>query len=385
VMHLEHKAGEVLEVDFAGKTLSYVDVNSGEIITCQVFLAVFPFSGYSYVEAIPSQKQEDFIECKARALEFFGGVSTIIRPDNLKSAVEKPHRYAPKINELLTQLEVYYQCAIDPTRVAKPRDKAQVERSVNLIYQRVYAPLRNQTFYSLSSLNEAINKQNEIHLNEPFSKQSGCRRTLFEEQEKPQLKSLPREKFSIKYTASAKVARNYHITLGEDYNHYSVPYQWIGKQVTVVYTEQDVEIYYSHQRIAFHKRTRKRNAYTTVKAHMPPHHSHYQNMLAWDAEYFLQHADKIGEAVEKVIMNVLKSRPFPEQSYKACLGILRLANQFTNERLLQACQFALRGGPISYHRIHDILLRSLDKPIENTIKNNPIPNHENIRGANHYQ
>lgn len=221
VMRLEHKAAEKMMVDFAGKQRWYIDLETGEKIDCQVFVATLPFSGYCYVEAVYSQNRADFLGAIAAALAYFGGVPACGLSDNLKSAVKTPDRYEPRINDLLEQLSLRYNFTFMATRVAKPRDKASVERDVQLVYQRVCAPLRDQTFHSLAQINQAILQRLDIHHTLPFqNRSSGCRKPIFETIEQPLLRPLPASPFELKFTASHKVQRNYHVQLGCD-KHYS--------------------------------------------------------------------------------------------------------------------------------------------------------------------
>ena len=153
---LEHKPAEKLYVDFAGKKLSYVDRETGEVIWCPVFVACLPYSDYAFVMAVRSQGIEDFLYALACCLSFFGGVPMILIPDNLKSAIIKASRYDPDINRALEDFCNHYNMAILPARVAHPKDKALVENQVKLVYSRIYAKLRNHKFFDLFSMNKAI-------------------------------------------------------------------------------------------------------------------------------------------------------------------------------------------------------------------------------------
>ncbi|MCY7329238.1 MAG: IS21 family transposase, partial [Saprospiraceae bacterium] len=334
VMHFEHKAGERLMIDFAGKKLHYVDPESGEQIACEVFLAVLPFSGYCYVEAVHSQRLEDFLGAIANAFVYLNGVTQAALIDNLKSGVIKPDRYEPKLTELLEQLSAHYNCTFMATRVYKPRDKASVERHVQIVYQRVYAPLRNETFTSLRGLNSAITERLAAHHALPFQqRRDECRRSLFDSQERQTLLPLPATAFEVKHSANYKVQQNYHVQLGRDRHFYSVPHEHIGKHVQVIYTRNTVEIYDQHRRIAFHQRDRRANAYSTVAEHMPPNHQHHATIKGYSAQYFLQRAVRTGPACVEVATRILEAKIFQQQTYLSCLGLLRLADKYAHERL----------------------------------------------------
>jgi len=385
VMHFEHKAGERVMIDFAGKQLYYVDLETGEQVGCQVFVAVLPYSGYCYVEAVPSQKLEDFLGAIAATFAYFDGVPQAGLIDNLKSGVIKPDRYEPVFTDLLEQLSAHYSCTFMATRIVKPRDKAMVERYVQIVYQRVYAPLRHETFTSIEALNAAIRKRLTAHHALAFQQnRQECRQALFDADERPVLRPLPATPFELKYSAMYKVQRNYHVQLGRDRHFYSVPFEHIGKSVQVIYTRHTVEIYNGHNRIAFHKRDRRPNGYTTIAEHRPPNHQHYAQIKGYTAEFFLQQARKIGPACTSVTEFILDAKIFQEQTYNSCLGLLRLAKKYTDDRLERACRRALRVQKPTYTMVNNILYHNLDElervpDPKNQISQTPI-NHPNLRG-----
>lgn len=390
VMHFEHKAAERVMIDFAGKKLYYVDVETGEQVGCEVFVAVLPYSGYCYVEAVPSQKMEDFLGAIAATFAYFGGVPQAALIDNLKSGVVKPDRYEPSFTDLLEQLSAHYSCTFMATRVVKPRDKAMVERYVQIVYQRVHAPLRNETFTTLEALNMAIRQRLTLHHALAFQQKSDqCRQSLFDADEQPLLRPLPPTPFEIKYSAQYKVQRNYHVQLGRDRHFYSVPFEHIGKSVQVIYTRHTVEIYDGHTRIAFHKRDRRPNGYTTIAEHRPPNHQHYAQIKGYTAEYFMGQARKIGPACTAVTELILDAKIFREQTYNSCLGLLRLAKKFSDERLERACQRALRAQKPTYMMVNNILCHNLDEQEKSPDPKNQISqtpaNHPNLRGPDAFQ
>jgi transposase len=203
------KAGDKLYVDFAGKKLEVVDPSSGEISLVEVFVAVLGASQYAYVEAIRSQTKADFLRATENALHFFGGVPQAIVPDNLKAAVTKASKYEPLLNQTYEEFAHHYGTVILPARSRKPQDKALVERTVTLVYQRIYARLRNEVFLSLRSLNEAI-KERLPYLNEAcFQGRNDSRADLFAELDQPVLRSLPLHRYEWKYYKVATVLKNY--------------------------------------------------------------------------------------------------------------------------------------------------------------------------------
>lgn len=383
-MHFEHNPGEFLQVDFAGSSLTYVDRDTGEIITCPVLVCVLPYSGKMYVEALPKASSEHLFASLGRCMTFLGGVPRNILCDNLKQVVTKSNRYEPTLSELAQQWALHYGTNFTTARVGKPKDKPSVEKGVDLAYKRIYAPLRNEELHSLSELNYRIAGQLDKHNQSTFQKRSFSREDRFIEQERPSLKSLPTEPFAIKHVTQAKVQKNYHVILGEDWHQYSVPYEHIGKQVKIIYDSSEVEIYLGMQRIAVHKRSFRRYGYTTFPEHMPGEHRQYMEMRGWDADYFTNKARQIGEHTEWVITKVLSSKTFPEQTYNACLGILGYAKKYSSERLEAACKRAYGSAVVNYRIIGNILKNNLDRQNEAQLEIR-LPEHDNIRGATCYQ
>jgi transposase len=384
-MHFEHSPAELMEFDFAGDAISYIDLQTGEIVKCVVLVCRLPCSGYTYIEALPSQQRAYLIAALGRALQYFGGVPYMVRTDNMKQIVKKANRYEPSFDELAQQWSVHYNTTLTATRVAKPRDKAGVESSVNTAYYRIYAPLRNQNFYSLPELNKAIFEKTDKLNHGNFQGRDYSRYDKFISIEKPLLRPLPQHPFVSKTSRMAKVAKNYHVMLGEDKHFYSVPYQYIGKHLNLVYDTENVEIYLHLQRLASHKRDYRSNGYTTLAEHMPTNHRHYLEQRGWDEEYFLNRAALIGENTRLAIAEVLKQKSFKEQTYRSCIGIIRLADKYGKLRLEATCTRALsHKGKVTYGTLSSILEKHLDKqPLQASLKFN-LPKHENVRGSGTY-
>jgi transposase len=282
-------------------------------------------------------------------------------------------------------LAAHYGTTAITARVRKPRDKSNVEKGVDLTYKRVYAPLRDITFYSLEELNASIRKQLQDHNNRSFQRKDFSRSQLFEE-EKPLLKELPNTRYEMKKVTWGKVQKNYHVIVGEDYHQYSVPFTLIGKRLKIVYTADMVEVYDEHTRVALHNRSRKNHGYTTTAEHMPPHHRHEAARKGWNAEYFETQAGTIGASTQAVVKRILASKSFYEQTYNSCLGVLRLGKQYGEDRLEAACTRALASPIINYGTIAGILKNNLDK--QKTLFDSPtsaIPEHTNLRGPSAYQ
>src|SRR5512145_317445 len=233
-LHIEQHPGDKMYIDFTGSKLSVVDVLTGEIKEVEVFVSVLGYSGLTYVKACASQKKEDFLPCIVSALEYYGGVPKVLVPDNLKSAVDKASKYEPKVNKDLLDLGNHYGLAIMPARSRKPTDKAWVERMVAIVYNRIFAPLRNQIFTNLQELNTAIAEQLEIHNSLSLQKRKENRWELFEQGEKVFLQAMPQQRYELKEYQQSKVMKNCHVQLHKDRHYYSVPYKHIGKMAIIL-------------------------------------------------------------------------------------------------------------------------------------------------------
>jgi len=383
-MHLEHRPGEYLQIDFAGKELEYVDKSSGEVINCPVLVCTLPYSNFTYVEALATARQEELFAALNRCLNYLGGVPKNILSDNMKQYVKKNDRYEFTFQELANQWSVHYNTNLDATRPRKPKDKPSVENHVYVSYLRIHAKIRRQEFYSLGELNREIQKYLEELNNMGFQKLSGSRHEKFLNHEKHHLLPLPNEEFAVKRITNAKVQMNYHVVLGEDRHQYSVPYQYIGRQTKIIYDHQNVEIFIGMERVAAHPRSYRRNYYTTNSEHMPEKHLRYQQTRGWDADYFLQMASKIGPCSREYFKKVLDSKDFVEQTYRACLGLKSLYEKYNRERFEAACKRALKGVKFNYGTIKNILENELDKEQDIQLSLFRTPEHGNIRGPGLY-
>nr|WP_319397619.1 IS21 family transposase [uncultured Carboxylicivirga sp.] len=379
-MVLHHEPGEKLFVDFAGKRLSYIDPNTGEIIECQVFVACLPYSDYAFCMAVPSQRIDDFIYALTCCLNNLGGVPKVLVPDNLKSAVIKANKYEPTINQALEDFANHYNMAVVPARARKPKDKALVENQVKLIYNRVYARIRNQQFFSLSDLNVAIQEYTIKHNQTRMQKRDYCREEHFLSNEKHLLQELPSKPFEIKYYKQYKLAQNNHIYMGEDKHYYSAPYQYIGQNLKVIYTRSMVRIFHGYNLIAVHKRELGTGTYTTNKEHLCSTHQHYLNR---SPEYYKNKAENLSKTLGKLVELVFSQNKYPEQLYKSCDGLFSLFKSTPLETFDKACQMAIDYQNYSYGFVLNIIKNKMTEATQDHSDKN-LPEHNNIRGKEYY-
>ena len=379
-MHIEHKVGDKMYVDYAGVTLPYVDTDTGEIKNAQVFVAILGWSQYAYVEAMRNQTFEEFIAACENALRYFKGVPLAIVPDNLKSAVIKASNYEPTVNENFKAFADHYGITVLPARSRKPQDKALVENMVKLSYQQIYTNIPENEIMPLNELNKAVWHHLTV-FNDALFTNKECSRTDQWIMELSALHPLPETGYEIQTIKQVTVTKFAHVYLNEDQHHYSVPYELIGKKLKIKYSRSQVDLYDQYELVASHKRIRSRGNYTTDPSHMPPQHRY---VTEWSPSFFMEKAKAIDPVVEYYISQVLAKKHHPEQAYKSCMGILSFAKRVGNIRLIKACKRANEIGYYNYKIIDEILKNNLDK-YDDDPEPALMPAHDNIRGGNYYQ
>ena len=379
-MRQTHVAGEKLFIDYAGQTVAIIDAATGEITRAQIFVATLGASNYTYACATARQTTADWIGAQVQALEFFGGVPRLIVPDQTRSLVKNPERYDPQPNRLYDEFAAHYGCALLPARPAHPRDKPKVENAVLVVERWILARLRNRRFFSLIELNQAIALL-LVDLNQrAFKKLPGCRRSAFDLLDAPALQPLPATRFEFFKWKSAKVNIDYHVEF--DGHYYSVPHALVRTTVELRVTANLVECFSSNQRVACHPLSHQRGRHTTTPEHMPASHRAH---LEWTPQKLIDWGLRIGVSTAAVVTWQLEHRPHPEQGYRACLGMQRLAREYTPARLEAACTRALAIRSPNLKSVTSILKRGLDRQHSlPTITSSALPVHENIRGPDYF-
>ena len=379
-MHINRKPGEIMEVDWAGQTAKLIDTDTGEEIDAYVFVAALPYSGYAYVEAFLSQKQDAWIAAHVNAYGFFGGVTRILVPDNLKTGVVKNTKVETVLNKTYQELAEHYGTAIIPARIRAPKDKPTVEGAVGNISTFILAAIRSQRFFSLREMNAVIREKLHAFNHKPFQKKEGSRASVFAE-ERTFLLPLPKNAFELATWKIATVQYNYHVSV--DAQFYSVPYEYIKRKVDVRLTRNVVEIIFEGIRVCSHVRLHGRQGqYSTQEAHMPPNHQQYTQ---WNGDRFRKWAAKIGENATVIVEAILTGYKVEQQGYRACMALLKMADTYTPERLETACGRALSYTPRpSYKAIQAILKSGQDKISEkSSAPSDPSP-FGFTRGADYY-
>jgi transposase len=380
VLRQDHVPGEKVFVDYAGQTVPVIDRETGEVREAQIFVGVLGASNFTYAEATWSQQLPEWIGSHVRMLEYFGGVPRLIVPDNLKAGVRHPCYYEPDLNPTYHELAVHYATAVLPTRTAKPRDKAKAEAGVLLVERWILARLRKHTFFSLSDLNREIHRLLDWLNDRPFQKLDGSRRSLFESIERTALQPLPAQRYEFAIWKKARANVDYHIEVEGHY--YSVPHTLTGEQLEARITTGAVEVLHSGRRVAAHRRSHRKGGFTTDPGHRPKSH---QKHLEWTPSRIIAWAEKTGPRTGHLARAILESKPHPEQGYRACLGLMRLGNSYSPERLEAACDRALRIRSHSFRSVKSILQNGLDRiPLEEQAQLDLPQDHEHVRGGAYY-
>ena len=382
-MHIPRKPGEQIEVDWAGDPAHIIDPDTGEITDAWLFVGVLTYSQYAFVMAFINERTDNWIKAHTKMFEFFGGVTPILTPDNCTTAVNhsKSDWYTTELNTTYHEMAEHYNLAIIPARVRKPKDKPNAEGSVGHISTWITAALRNEQFFSLAELNVAIREKLRTYNANKFQKKDCSRLSLFLGEEQPLLAPLPATPFEVAEWKIATVQFNYHIA--GDKMYYSVPYQYIKNKVDVRITDTTIEIFYKHNRIASHRRLCGRpGMYSTVTEHMPEDHQKY---LEWNGERFRKWATRIGTNTYEVVNAILTSGRVEQQSYRGCMGLLKLADKYSEAKLEAACKKALTyTNTPSFKSIKNLLVTMSNSLEIETIQEETTKKSGITRGARYY-
>jgi transposase len=380
VLRQEHKAGEKMFVDWAGSTIPVYDRHTGIAWQAPLFVATLGASSYTWAEATHDQQMEAWLQAHVHAFEHFGGIPALAIPDNAKTGVTKAHRYDPDLNPTYYNFALHCGFGIVPARPYKPRDKAKVENAVQVAQRWIVAALRHRKFFSLEELNVAIRELLEKLNHRPFRKKDGTRAAAWETIDKPALNPLPMEPFDLSEWSRARVNIDYHVAF--DANLYSVPYNLVHELVEIRSTPTTVEILHKGTRIASHLRSRGRGQVITNDEHRPRSHRAH---LEWTPSRMLHWAETIGPDTARLFERIMNDKPHPEMGYRGCLGIIRLAEKYSAQRVEAASRRALLTGACRYKSVESILKNSLDLAPPSSPPPGSSPSHDNIRGAEYFE
>ncbi len=382
-MRQEHRAGEKTFVDYAGQKPRLVDPATGTVTEVELFVGVLGASNYTYAEATYTQQLPDWLASHQRMFAFFGGVSAAVVCDQLKSGVTLPCRYEPGLQQTYEEFAAHAGTTILPARPKKPRDKAKIEVAVQVAERWILARLRHETFATLAALNARIRELLDDLNRRRMRHYQASRWELFTRLDRPALRPLPATPFVYGLWKLATVNVDYHVEV--EHHYYSVPHALVHAQVDVRVSALTVEIFHRGQRVAAHVRSHIRGQHTTVTAHMPKAHQRHRE---WSPSRLIAWGATVGPQSAALVEAILASRPHPEQGYRSCLGILRLARRDGPGRLEAACARALAVGARSYRHVDAILKHGLDRcPLPEAGAAPPTRPvvHDQVRGSAYYE
>jgi transposase len=328
-------------------------------------------------------EEENWIEAHVNAYAFYGGVTRILIPDNLKTGVDAVTRSETIINKTYQEMAEHYGTAVIPARVKAPNDKPNAEGAVRTVRMWILAAIRNRTFFSLVELNKAIRSKLAEYNERPFQRETFSRRDRYLE-EREFLLPLPKHPFELAIWKKATVAKDYHVKVSDKY--FSAPYEYIGKRVDVRITKNIIEIFYEGLRICSHQKDdRGHGKYVTTEAHMPPSHQKYGE---WNGDRFRRWAKKIGPGTALVIESFLTSAKVEQQSYKTCNALLHLSGKYSPELLEVACTRVISFMPRPSYKAVESVLRSgkglIAQEDSATSSADDVEQYGFIRGAEYY-
>lgn len=385
-MRRVHITGEKVFVDYSGVTLPIYNQRTGEIAHAQVFVAVLGASGYTFVHASLSQKQEDFIQSHVMAYQFFGGTPNVVVPDNLKSAIISNNKNGIVVNESYAALARHYNMRVEPARPYKPKDKAKAEQGVQGIQRYILAHFRHTKIFSIDEANEKIAAILDKYNNKVMKHLQISRTELFLEIEKPQLQPLPANRYVYEQYKVARVNMDYHVTLEK--SHYSVPFKYLKEEVEVRYSTQHVRIYFKNEIIAVHYRTREIGAHITLVEHMPKNHEFIHEI--WNPNRLRSWAKSIGEYSGVFVEDAFEAVAHKPNAYRQIVAVLSLAKKYGSTELELALMYALQKRITRVKSITSILdkklyLQSSANNKHYTTAPTLFNDHENIRGPHTYK
>ena len=380
-MHQRHFAGEKLFVDYAGRTVPIYGVRGEEAFRAHLFVSAMGASGCAYAEATRSESLPDWLASHVRALQFYGACPSIIVPDNPKVGVTKADRYEPELQKSYEEMASHYRAVIIPARPYRPKDKSRVELTVLLVCRWVLARLRHQRFFSLDELNAAIRPLLADLNARAFQRLPGSRRSVFEALDWPAMRALPATPYVFAEWKERTVAFDYHVDI--DRHYYSVPHALVGHSVWARFSASTVEVFFRAERVATHVRSYQRGAHTTLAEHMPKSHRAHAE---WTPKRLIHWGVSIGAHTGAVVEHLLRSKPHPEQGYRACLGLLNLSREYGEGRLEAASALAVRLGSPTRKSVKSILEsgRDLRPAVLTEALALELPAHGNVRGPGYY-
>ena len=336
--------GQEAQIDY-GQMGRWTDPRTGRRHTVNVFAMVLCCSRLLFVRPVVKMDQRAWTECHVAAMEFFGGVPARLVPDNLKTGVDRPDLYDPKINRSYGELAAHYGCLVDPARSRKPRDKAQIERPMPYIRDSFW---RGREFASVEQMQaEAVRWCTEVAGRRSCRPLDGAApAAVFAAVEKDRLAPLPKDPFVLSEWSRCKVGPDIHAKVG--HSLYSVPWKHLGKTLDARSTATMVQLFSAGELIKTHVR-KPRGKQTDLADYPPEKIAFHLRTPAWCR----RQAAGVGPACAALIGGLLEDNAL--YRLRAAQGVLHLAGKHQPGRLEAACAKAAAAGDPSYRTVKGIL------------------------------
>lgn len=381
--HNVYIAGEQWQIDFAGDSLWLTNRKSGDLTKVVVLVCVMPYSELPFLMALPDATTDWFFHGLNKGLEFMGALPKVAKSDNMKQWVAKADRYCPALSDACMEWANHYHIGITACRVRKPRDKGPVESAVNQLYQYVYARIQDEAFYTLDQLNARLWELLWEYVNRSYKGRT--RWQIFIEDEKPNMNPLPLEMHRFRHRKTVKLGSSYHVCVCSERHMYSVPYNYVGKMVTVLWDMESVEVFLGTMRLCTHRRNYEAYGYSTDKNHMPESHKAYERSREYNAAALIERAGFIGQSMRWVVETMLSKTRFPQQAYMHCNAALALAKEYGRDRLEHAClMMKTETSTASLKVLSNILKNNRDLAEQEKDAMTSLASEDDVRGEAHY-
>ena len=379
---IDRKPGEKLYIDWVGDTLKCVlDRETGELQKAYFFLTTLAESSYPYCEASPNMDQFSWNSAHANALQWYGALPMILVPDNTRTAVTHARMWDPKLNRAYLEMAQYYQVAIEPARVRRPKDKGAVEAGVRWIETWLLEWVKDCGYFnSFEELNLAIRERMKVLCDRKYTekwRKEETRKSLFEKRDLPQMRALPAIPFQVYDFRQGTVQNYYHAEYTGFY--YSIPYGLFTQPYTLHAYQRTIHIFVGREQVAVHARRYFGKRYVTNPDHMPEKDRFYLQLGEKDGMNYRKWASSYGEDCRTVIDTILCSFAYEPQGYKSCLGLLSLEKKWGKEALNAACRKALDLHCASYTGVTRILKNRAQSIKTSSCVNESVPAPHDLR------
>lgn len=329
--------GEEAQVDFGYCGYLY-DSKSRKKVKSWIFCMVLSFSRYKYFEIVQSQDVKTFLRCHINAFNFFKGVPKTIKIDNLKSGVLKANFYEPKIQKEYAKMLEYYGASPLTCKIRYPEEKGKVESAIKYVKNNFFKYTKETDYYKTKEL--LRNWQNDICNKRVHGTTRKVPLEQFVEKEQNSLLPLPSKEYEVLDISERIVNRYGHIAYR--YNFYSVPYQYIGKKVTIKSNDVVLKIYNeSNEEIAVHPLSSATGEFITNEFHNP-------RLKQIDYEKI---SLTMGPNVYEFYTNLKEKNPHYQ---RIMTGVFNLAKRYGGATVDLACKRANEFNLISYSSVRKI-------------------------------